>query len=104
MKKYIIMSGSVDGAACEDDGFIDCASFDLVGTRACDSLEEAIAVREQTIEADLEDFQGIWNEEDGYSYDTGKMSSDPMSDVYVDIYYNGSVTHEVIYKIREVEC
>ena len=52
MKKYIILSGSVDGATCEDDGFLNCANFDLVGSRACDSLEEAIEVMNQTIEQD----------------------------------------------------
>jgi len=100
MKKYIILSGSVDGATCEDDGFINCANFDLVGSRACDTLEEAIAVRDQTIEQDVEDFKGIWIEEDGYSYDCGDLGNDK----YVDIYYNGEVTNETIYKIREIEC
>ena len=104
MKKYIILSGSVDGPTCEDDGFINCANFDLVGSRACDSLQEAIEVRDQTIETDLEDFQSLWVEEDGYSYDTGKMGDDPMSDVYIDVYCDGEVINETIYKIREIEC
>lgn len=104
MKKYIILSGTVDGATCEDDGFLNCANFDLVGSRACDSLQEAIEVRDQTIETDLADFQGLWVEEDGYSYDTGKMGDEPMSDVYIDVYYNGDVINETIYKIREIEC
>ena len=104
MKKYIILSGSVDGPTCEDDGFINCANFDLVGSRACDSLQEAIEVRDQTIETDLADFQGLWVEEDGYSYDTDKMGDDPMSDVYIDVYYNGDIINETIYKIREIEC
>jgi hypothetical protein len=67
------------------------------------SLEEAIEVRDQTIETDLADFQGLWVEEDGYSYDTDKMGDDPMSDVYIDVYYNGDIINETIYKIREVE-
>ena len=104
MKKYIILSGTVDGPTCEDDGFLNCANFDLVGTRACDTLQEAIEVRDQTIETDLADFQGLWVEEDGYSYDTGKMGDDPMSDIYTDVYYNGEVINETIYKIREIEC
>ena len=104
MKKYIILSGSVDGATCEDDGFVNCANFDLVGSRACDTLQEAIEVRDQTIEQDVEDFKGIWIEEDGYSYDTGKMGNGPMSDVYIDVYYEGDVINETIYKIREIEC
>lgn len=104
MKKYIILSGTVDGPTCEDDGFLNCANFDLVGTRACDTLQEAIEVRDQTIETDLADFQGLWVEEDGYSYDTGKMGDDPMSDTYIDVYYNGEVINETIYKIREIEC
>ena len=99
MKKYIILSGSVDGATCEDDGFINCANFDLVGSRACDSLQEAIEVRDQTIETDLEDFQSLWVEEDGYSYDTGEVDGD----VYIDVYYNGDAINETIYKIRELE-
>ena len=104
MKKYIILSGSVDGPTAEDDGFLNCANFDLVGSRACDSLQEAIEVRDQTIETDLADFQGLWVEEDGYSYDTGKMGDNPMSDIYIDVYYNGDVINETIYKIREIEC
>lgn len=104
MKKYIILSGTVDGPTAEDDGFLNCANFNLVGSRACDTLEEAIEVRDQTIETDLADFQGLWVEEDGYSYDTGKMGDDPMSDIYTDVYYNGEVINETIYKIREIEC
>lgn len=100
MKKYIILSGTVDGATCEDDGFLNCANFDLVGSRACDTIEEAIEVRDQTIETDLEDFQGIWIEEDGYSYDVGDLGNDK----YIDVYYNGEVINETIYKIREIEC
>lgn len=99
MKKYIILSGTVDGATCEDDGFLNCANFDLVGSRACDTLEEAIKVRDQTIETDLADFQGIWIEEDGYSYDVGDLGNDR----YIDVYFNGEVINETIYKIREVE-
>ena len=41
------MSMSVDGATCEDDGFVNCANFDLVGTRACDTVEEAIEVMKE---------------------------------------------------------
>ena len=104
MKRFIIMSMTVDGATCDDDGFTNCANFDLVGTRACETLEEAIEVRDQTIETDLADFQGLWVEEEGYSYDTGKLGDDPMSDVYIDVYYNGEVINETIYKIREIEC
>jgi len=100
MKKYIILSGTVDGATCEDDGFVNCANFDLVGSRACDTLEEAKEVRDQTIETDLVDFQGIWVEEDGYSYDVGDLGNDR----YIDVYYNGEVINETIYKIREIEC
>ena len=104
MKKYIILSGSVDGATCDDDGFINCASFDLVGTRACDSLEEAVEVRDQTVETDLEDFKSLWTEEDGYVVEDGSMGDDPSADKYVDVYYNGDIVNETIYKIREIEC
>lgn len=108
MKKYIILSGSVDGPTCEDDGFINCASFDLVGSRACDSLEEAIEVRDQTIEQDKADFAEVWPEEDGYTLDVGSISrtrsGDPSADKYIDIYSNGDVINETIYKIREIEC
>ena len=103
MKKFIIMSMTVDGATCDDDGFTNCASFDLVGTRACETLEEAVEVRNQTIETDLADFQSLWVKEDGYSYEAGMMGDDPASDVYVDVYYKGEVINETIYKIREVE-
>ena len=103
MKKYIILSGSVDGATCDDDGFINCASFDLVGSRACDSLEEAVEVRDQTIEQDKADFQSLWTEEDGYILEVGSMGDDPSADKYLDVYHNGDIINETIYKIRGVE-
>ena len=103
MKKYVILSGTVDIPTADDDGVLNAFNFDLVGSRACDTMEEAIEVRDQTIETDLADFQGLWLEEDGYSYDTGKVGDEPMSDVYIDVYYNGEVINETIYKIREIE-
>lgn len=103
MKKFIIMSMTMDATTCDDDRIFSACNFDLIGTRACDTLQEAIEVRDQTIETDLEDFQGLWVEEDGYSYDTGKMGDRPEADVYIDVYYNGEVVNETIYKIREVE-
>ena len=102
MKKYIILSGSVDGPTCEDDGFLNCANFDLVGSRACDSLEEAIEVMDQTIEQDKADFAEVWPEEDGYKLDVGSMNSDKLK--YIDVYSNGEVINETIYKIKEIEC
>lgn len=99
MKLYVLLSMSVDGATCEDDGFINCANADVIGTRAFATLEEAKEIRDQTIETDLADFQGLWVEEDGYSYDTGEVDGD----VYIDVYYNGDVINETIYKIRELE-
>lgn len=106
MKKYIIMSGSVDETTAQDDGAINACNFGLVGSRACDTLKEAIEVRDQTIETDLEDFKGLWAEEDGYSYDVGRLGlqDDKASDAYIDVYYNGSVVNETIYKIAEIEC
>jgi len=102
MKKFIILSGSVDGPTCEDDGFLNCANFDLVGTRACDSLEEAIEVMDQTIEQDKADFAEVWPEEDGYTLEDGSLNSDKLK--YIDVYFNGEVINETIYKIREIEC
>lgn len=102
MKKFIIMSMTVDGATCEDDGFVNCANFDLVGTRACDTVEEAIEVMKQTMETDLEDFKEIWPEEEGYSYETSQLGSEVVN--YIDVYYNGEVINETIYKIRGIEC
>ena len=99
MKGYVILSGTVDGATCEDDGFLNCFNFDVVGTRILKTKEEAEEIRDQTIETDLEDFQGLWIEEDGYSYDVGDLGNDK----YIDVYYNGEVINETIYKIREVE-
>ena len=104
MKKYIILSGSVDGATCEDDGFLNCANFDLVGSRACDSLEEAIEVRDQTIEQDKADFAEVWPEEDGYILEDVSMGNDPSADKYIDVYSNGDIINETVYKIREIEC
>ena len=106
MKKgYVILSGSVDGATCEDDGFINCANFGLVGTRACDTLEEAIEVRKQTMETDIADFSDIWQEEDGYSIEQGEMNKNAngVGDTYIDVYYEGDVINETTYKIVEVE-
>lgn len=96
MKKFIIMSMTMDATTCDDDGIFSACNFDLVGSRACDTLEEAIVVRDETIETDLEDFQGIWL---GYSYDVGDLGNDR----YIEVYYNGKVINETIYKIREVE-
>ena len=106
MKKFIILSGSVDGATCDDDGFINCANFDLVGTRACDTLEEALEVRKQTVETDIAGFSDIWSKEDGYIIEQGEMNNynGNISDTYVDVYYEGDVINETIYKIREIEC
>ena len=99
MKKFIIMSMSMDDTTCNDDGIFSACNFDIVGTRACDSLEEAIAVRDETIETDLADFQELWSEEDGYSFDVGNLGNDK----YLDVYYNGEVVNETIYRIRGVE-
>jgi len=107
MKKYIIMSMSMDGTTCDADGIYSACAFDLIGTRACDTLEEAIAVRDETIETDLADFQGLWVEEDGYSYECGEMPEDVRAltpDKFIDVYCNGEIINETIYKIREVEC
>jgi hypothetical protein len=106
MKKFIILSGSVDGATCEDDGFLNCANFGLVGTRACDTLEEAIEVRDQTIEQDLADAHETWDadeEDSGISFDVGNFGDGPESDKYLDVYYRGNVINETTYKIVEVE-
>jgi len=104
MKGYVILSGSVDGATCEDDGFINCANFGMVGSLALKTKKEAIEVRDQTIETDVEDFKTLWTEEDGYSIEVGSMNEDEeLADKYVDVYYNGSVVNETIYKIAPVE-
>ena len=99
MKLYVLLSMSVYGQTCEDDDFINCANTDVIGTRAFATLEEAKEIRDQTIETDLTDFQGLWVEEDGYSYDTGEIDGD----VYIYVYYNGDTINETIYKIRELE-
>lgn len=99
MKKFIIMSMTMDATTCDDDGIFNACTFDLVGSRACDTLEEAIAVRDETIETDLEDFQGIWVEEDGYSYDVRDLGTNR----YINVYYNGEVINKTIYKIKEIE-
>lgn len=107
MKKYIILSGTIDIPTADDDGVLDAFNFELVGSRACDTLEEAIEVRDETIETDLADFQGIWIEEDGYSYDVGDLGrsvDDVAPSRYIDVYYEGDVINETIYKIREIEC
>lgn len=100
MKIYVLLSGTVDGASCENEGFINCANFDVIGDRVFSSFEEAKEIRDQTIETDVEDFHGLWVEEDGYSYDTGELEN---GDIYIDVYYNGDIINETIYKIREVE-
>ena len=102
MKKYVVLSGSVDGPTCEGDSFLNCANFDLVGSRECDSLEEAIEVMDQAIEQDKADFAEFWPEEDGYTLDVGAMNSDKLR--YIDVYFKAEVINETIYKIMEVEC
>ena len=104
MKGYVILSGSVDGATCEDDGFVNCANFGMVGSLALKTKKEAIEVRDQTIETDVEDFKSIWDEEDGYSIEVGSMNvQNEFADKYVDVYYNGDIINETIYKIVPVE-
>lgn len=105
MKKgYVILSGSVDGATCDDDGFINCANFALASGVVHKTKEEAIEIRNQIIETDLEDFKSLWSEEDGYSLEVGDMNvHEELADRYIDVYYNGDVTNETIYKIQEVE-
>lgn len=105
MKKgYVILSGSVDGATCEDDGFINCANFALASGIVHATKEEAIEIRDQIIEQDLEDFKSTWDEEDGYSFEVGSMNEqEPSADRYIDVYYEGEVINETIYKIQEVE-
>lgn len=105
MKKgYVILSGSVDGATCEDDGFINCANFALASGIVHKTKEEAIEIRDQIIEQDLEDFKSTWDEEDGYSLDVGSMNEqEPSADRYIDVYYEGEVINETVYKIQEVE-
>ena len=102
MKKYIVLSGSVDGPTCDGDGFLNCANFDLVGSRECDSLEEAIEVMDQVIEQDKAAFAEFWPEEDGYTLDVGAMNSDNLR--YIDVYFKAEVSNEIIYKISGVEC
>ena len=99
MKLYVLMSQTIDVPTCDDDGVLNGVNADVIGTRAFASLEEAKEIRDQTIETDLADFQSLWVEEDGYSYDTGEVDGD----VYIDVYYNGDIVNETIYKIREVE-
>lgn len=104
MKKgYVILSGSVDGPTAEDDGFLNCANFGLASGIVHATKEEAIEIREQVIETDLEDFKTLWTEEDGYEIEVGSMGKDPMSDRYIDVYYNGDVVNESTYKIQEIE-
>lgn len=105
MKKgYIILSGSVDGATCEDDGFINCANFALASGIVHKTKEEAIEIRDQIIKQDLEDFKSIWDKEDRYSLDVGSMNEqEPIADRYIDVCYKGEVINETVYKIQEVE-
>ena len=105
MKKgYVILSGSVDGATCEDDGFVNCANFALASGIVHKTKEEAIEIRDQIIEQDLEDSKSNWDEEDGYSIEVGSMNvNEPIADKYIDVYYKGDVTNETIYKIQEIE-
>lgn len=106
-KCYVIMSGSVDGAACEDDGFISCASFGLASRKVHKTLDEAIEVREQIIATDLEDLKTLWPEEDGYTIEVGSLSVDGKDAdkyaKYIDVYRSGDVINETTYKIAEVE-
>jgi hypothetical protein len=104
MKKgYVILSGSVDGPTCEDDGFLNCSNFGLASGIVHKTKEEAIEIREQVIETDLEDFKTLWTEEDGYTIEVGSMGDDSLADKYIDVYYNGDVINETTYKIQEVE-
>ena len=42
--------------------------------------------------------------EDGYSLDVGSMNEqEPSADRYIDVYYEGDVINETVYKIQEVE-
>lgn len=105
MKKgYVIMSMSVDGATCEDDGFVNCANFGMCGSLILKTKKEAIEVRKQTMDTDLEDFKELWSEEDGYTIEVGDMNTNQeLADTYIDVYYKGDVVNETVYKIFEVE-
>lgn len=106
MKKgYVILSGSVDGATCEDDGFLNCANFNLASGIVHKTKEEAIEIRDQIIETDLEDFKTLWTEEDGYTIEVGSLSTqeEQLADKYVDVFYKGNIVNETVYKIQGVE-
>ena len=62
MKVYVLMSLSVDETTCADDGATNGACADVIGERVFTDLKEALEVRDQTIETDLEDFKDLWND------------------------------------------
>lgn len=100
MSKYIIMLMTMDA---DHEDIFGVSDFGLACPKAYDTLEEAIAARDERIETDVANFQGLWVEEDGYCYDTGKMNEKPDADIYIDVYNNGDVVKETIYKIQKID-
>ena len=105
MKGYVITFYSVDGATCENDGFINCANGGLCRPTICKTIEEAKELRKQIVEQDLADFEDSWNEENGYTKEVGDMNDydGHIADTYLDVYYDGDVVNETIYRIEEVK-
>ena len=101
---YVILSGSVNRSSCEDDTFLNCGNFNLASFVVHKTFEEAIQVREQIIESDLEDFKSIWPEAEGFLFEVGTMGS---YNRYIDVYSDGDVIkeviHEAVYKIVEID-
>lgn len=109
MKKFIILFGSVDGASCEDDGFLECANFGMASYHVCDTLEEAIALRDSVIENDLGEARESWDADEEDSRITFEVSNfgfgkTPESDKYLDVLHYGEVINETTYKIVEIMC
>ena len=96
MKKFIILAGSVNGT-----------NFNLASGMAYKTLDEAIKVRDQIIEADVKDLKTIWTEEDGCVIKVGSLSTDEKKtdkyDKFIDVFDGGDMVEGKIYKIAEVE-
>jgi len=100
MKKFIIMSMSIDEVTADDDGVFNSCAFGLVGSRALDTKAEAEEIRDQTIEQDKEDLEYNFTEEDGYTLEVEDGSYD---DKELNVYYNGDLVNSTRYRIEEVE-
>ena len=108
MKKFIIMSMTIDGPTADDDGVFCAGNFGLVGTLALNTRQEAEEVLEQTRDTDMADFEDLYeiNPDDEAESESGYtvFKEDGCNgEKELNVYYLGDIVNSTRYKIEEVE-